>query len=103
MLTTTVAGRTWDFSHAIGATASSGAGFAQPNAVAVGPGGELYVLSRAFQHMGCYPSELLAGILEHRLQSGATNDNPAACAGASSEGNNFGISVKDPYIRRANA
>ena len=46
MLTTTVAGRTWQFSHAIGCAAREGNGFTQPTAVAVTPGGILYVLSR---------------------------------------------------------
>lgn len=46
MLTTSVAGRTWDFSHAIGRNAVAGAGFTQPTDVAVAPGGVLYVLSR---------------------------------------------------------
>ena len=46
MLTTTVAGRTWDFSHAIGRNAAAGNGFTQPTAVAVAPGGIMYVLSR---------------------------------------------------------
>ena len=46
MLTTTVAGRTWDFSHAIGKSAKVGNGFTQPTAVAVASGGVLYVLSR---------------------------------------------------------
>lgn len=46
MLTTTVAGRTWNFSHAIGRNAAAGNGFTQPVDVAAGPEGELYVLSR---------------------------------------------------------
>ena len=46
MLTTTVAGRTWSFSHAIGRNAVVGAGFTQPTDVAVAPGDVLYVLSR---------------------------------------------------------
>ena len=46
MLTTTVAGRTWNFSHAIGRDAAAGAGFTYPTAVAVAPGDVLYVLSR---------------------------------------------------------
>ena len=46
MLTTTVAGRTWNFSHAIGRNAAAGAGFTYPTAVAVAPGDVLYVLSR---------------------------------------------------------
>ena len=46
MLTTTVAGRTWNFSHAIGRNANAGNGFSHPTAVAVAPDGILYVLSR---------------------------------------------------------
>ena len=46
MLTTAVAGRTWNFSHAIGRNAQAGNGFTQPRSVAVAPGGILYVLSR---------------------------------------------------------
>ena len=46
MLTTTAAGRTWDFSHAIGRNAAGGAGFASPTAVATAPEGVLYVVSR---------------------------------------------------------
>ena len=46
MLTTTVAGRTWNFSHAIGRNAAAGAGFTYPTAVATAPGDAMYVLSR---------------------------------------------------------
>ena len=46
MLTTTVAGRTWSFSHAIGRNTAAGNGFNQPMSVAVAPDGILYVLSR---------------------------------------------------------
>ena len=46
MLTTTVAGRTWNFSHAIGRNAAAGNGFTQPVDVAAGPDGVLYVISR---------------------------------------------------------
>ena len=46
MLTTTVAGRTWNFSHAIGRNAAAGNGFTQPVDVAAGPEGVLYVISR---------------------------------------------------------
>ena len=46
MLTTTVAGRTWSFSHAIGRNAAAGNGFSQPVSVASAPGGLLYVVSR---------------------------------------------------------
>ena len=45
-MTTTVAGRTWNFSHAIGRNAAAGNGFTQPVDVAAGPEGVLYVLSR---------------------------------------------------------
>ena len=46
MQTTTVAGRTWHFSHPIGGTAARGRGFTHPTAVAIAPGGVLYVLNR---------------------------------------------------------
>ena len=52
MLTTTVAGRTWNFSHAIGRNAAAGNGFTQPVDVAAGPSGELYVLSRGQEGTG---------------------------------------------------
>ena len=50
MLTTTVAGRTWSFSHAIGRNAAAGAGFNLPTSVAVAPGGVLYVVSRGNEY-----------------------------------------------------
>lgn len=52
MLTTTVAGRTWNFSHSIGRAAAAGAGFAIPYAVTSAPDGELYVLSRGTERIG---------------------------------------------------
>ena len=53
MLITTAAGRTWNFSHAIGRNAGMGAGFTQPVSVAVDPAGEmLYVLSRGQEGAG---------------------------------------------------
>ena len=52
MLTTTMAGRTWNFSHAIGRNAAAGNGFTQPVSVAAGPGGVLYVLSRGQEGIG---------------------------------------------------
>lgn len=52
MLTTTVSGRTWNFSHAIGRNAAAGNGFTQPTDVAVAPGGVLYVLSRGQEGAG---------------------------------------------------
>lgn len=52
MLTTTVAGRTWNFSHAIGRNAAAGNGFTQPWDVAVAPGGTLYVINRGQDYTG---------------------------------------------------
>lgn len=52
MLTTTVSGRTWNFSHAIGRNAAAGNGFTQPTDVAVAPGGVIYVLSRGQEGAG---------------------------------------------------
>lgn len=52
MLTTTVSGRTWNFSHAIGRNAAAGNGFTQPMDVAVAPGGVVYVLSRGQEGAG---------------------------------------------------
>ena len=52
MLTTTVSGRTWNFSHAIGRNAAAGNGFTQPIDVAVAPGGVIYVLSRGQEGAG---------------------------------------------------
>ena len=52
MLTTTVSGRTWNFSHAIGRNAAAGNGFTQPTDVAVAPGGVLYVLNRGQEGAG---------------------------------------------------
>ena len=46
MLTTTIAGRTWSFSHAIGRLSFVDYGFAQPMDLAIAPGGVIYVLSR---------------------------------------------------------
>ena len=52
MLTTTVAGRTWNFSHSIGRNAAAGNGFANPFAMAFDPDGSLYVLSRGTERIG---------------------------------------------------
>ncbi len=46
MLTTTVLGRTWNFSHAVGRIANAGDGFFGPTAVATAPDSILYVLNR---------------------------------------------------------
>ena len=45
MQTKTVGKRTWHFSHVIGTIAVRGRGFYHPTAVAIAPGGILYVLS----------------------------------------------------------
>ena len=52
MLTTTVAGRTWSFSHAIGRGAAAGAGFANPYDMAFAPDGGIYVLNRGTERVG---------------------------------------------------
>ena len=52
MLTTTVAGRTWSFSHAIGRGAAAGAGFANPYDMAFSPDGAIYVLNRGTERVG---------------------------------------------------
>ncbi len=57
MLTTTVAGRTWNFSHAIGRNAAAGNGFTQPVDVAAAPDGVLYVLSRGNDGVGGVTAE----------------------------------------------
>ena len=46
MLTTTVQGRTWNFSHAIGRNAAAGNGFTQPMSIACDRSNGIYVLSR---------------------------------------------------------
>ena len=52
METTTVAGRTWNFSHAIGRNAAAGNGFTQPTAIAYAGDGVMYVLSRGSEGAG---------------------------------------------------
>ena len=52
MLTTTIAGRTWNYSHTIGRNAAAGNGFSQPMDVALAPGGVIYVLSRGQEGAG---------------------------------------------------
>ena len=46
MLTTVIAGRVYDFSHAVGRNAAAGKGFAQPSSIALAPKGVAYVVSR---------------------------------------------------------
>ena len=57
MLTTTVAGRTWSFSHAIGRFAPAGNGFSLPTSVAVAPGGVLYVVNRGNEYTFGVPAD----------------------------------------------
>ena len=49
MLTQTVAGRIYDFSHAVGRGSISGEGFSQPVALAMGAGDVVYVLNRGVE------------------------------------------------------
>ena len=49
MLTQTVAGRTWDFSHVVGQGAEAGTGFLHPSALALGEGDVVYVLNRGYE------------------------------------------------------
>ena len=46
MLTETVAGRTYDYSHNVGRGAQTGMGFNSPVAMAIGPNGVVYVANR---------------------------------------------------------
>ena len=55
MLTQTVAGRTWDFSHVIGRGAEFGTGFRQPYDVAVGQGDVVYILNRGSEVINNVP------------------------------------------------
>ena len=55
MLTQIVAGRVYDFSHAVGRSAVSGMGFTHPVSLAAGPGNVLYVLNRGWEQLGAVP------------------------------------------------
>jgi DNA-binding beta-propeller fold protein YncE len=46
MLTTVIAGRVYDFSHAVGRNAAAGKGFSQPTDIALASSGVAYVVSR---------------------------------------------------------
>ena len=50
MLTTTIAGRTWNFSHSIGRNAGTGNGFSYPTAVVPAPDDQVLVLNKGQQH-----------------------------------------------------
>ena len=45
MLTETVAGRTYDYTHNVGRGSQSGMGFNYPNAMTFAPDGTVYILS----------------------------------------------------------
>ena len=55
MLTQIVAGRIYDFSHAVGQGVPSGLGFTQPISVAIGEGDVVYVLSRGYEQIPIVP------------------------------------------------
>ncbi len=55
MLTQVAAGRTYDFSHAVGRGAQSGMGFSQPVAAALGPGDLVYVVNRGSEGISNVP------------------------------------------------
>ena len=46
MQTTTIAGRTWNFTHSVGCNGMAGRAFTQPIDLALAPGGVIYVVSR---------------------------------------------------------
>ena len=46
MLTTVIAGRVYDYSHAVGRNAAAGDGFSYPSAIALAAQGVMYVVSR---------------------------------------------------------
>ena len=55
MLTQIVAGRVYDFSHAVGRSAVSGMGFTHPVSLAAGEGDVVYVLNRGWEQIGAVP------------------------------------------------
>ena len=62
MLTQTVSGRIYDFSHAVGRGAIAGEGFSQPVALAMGAGDVVYVLNRGVEgYAGGRPSSRTVG------------------------------------------
>ena len=63
MLTQTVAGRVWDYSHSVGRGAQSGMGFNLPVAAAIGEGDIVYVLSRG--------SEIISDVPWNRTAAGS--------------------------------
>jgi DNA-binding beta-propeller fold protein YncE len=62
MLTTVIAGRVWDFSHAVGRNAAAGKGFAHPSSIALAPKGVAYVVSRGTEtNFGSRVSKVFVG------------------------------------------
>src|SRR5262249_61120040 len=55
MLTETVAGRTYDYSHNVGRGAATGMGFANPVALAVDADGVVYVVNRGGESISNVP------------------------------------------------
>ena len=55
MLTQTVAGRVWDYSHCVGRSSLSGMGFNQPIGIAIGEGDQVYVLNRGAELISDVP------------------------------------------------
>ena len=53
--------------------------------------------------MGSNQQELLAGILEHRIQGGTTDDQPPAGAGALALRHYRRIAVEHPYLGRVDS
>jgi len=62
MLTTVIAGRVWDFSHAVGRNAAAGKGFAHPSNIALASKGVAYVVSRGTEtNFGSRVTKLFLG------------------------------------------
>ncbi len=55
MLTQTVAGRVWDYSHNVGRSSQSGIGFSFPTDMALGEGDVVYVLNRGSEAVSSVP------------------------------------------------
>ncbi len=62
MLTTVIAGRVWDFSHAVGRNAAAGNGFSQPMGLALAANGIVYVANRGTEtNFGSRVSKVFVG------------------------------------------
>ena len=67
MLTTTVAGRTWHFSHSIGHFVGP-QGFNYPSAIAMAPNGTMHVADPGLSEYGGASGALSAKIIKHRIE-----------------------------------